>query len=166
MTRVSRLFEPFEEEVPRERTLADADEETVVLEDQQTRTDILRNILPTLFQLWWYCPERMGQSTERLADGCRNSECISFLAIDPNFDFWVQGVHVPSFGFVLSRIYLTVLLEKWRVPLGNAGILDFYLRIFRVHVLDTNLKIHTLRLIGNACADTGTDLHDYIYTSC
>ena len=71
MTRANRLFEPFGEEMPMEGALADADEETVILEDQQTRTAKLRNILPTLFQLWWYCQEGMGEATKMLADECR-----------------------------------------------------------------------------------------------
>jgi hypothetical protein len=51
---------------------------------------------------------------------------------------------------------LNVLLAKWRVPLGDSGILNFFLQIFSTHTLGINLRIHTLRLIGNACADTGT----------
>jgi hypothetical protein len=50
---------------------------------------------------------------------------------------------------------LNVLLAKWRVPLGDSGILNFFLQIFSTHTLGITLKIHTLRLIGNACADTG-----------
>lgn len=47
---------------------------------------------------------------------------------------------------------------KWRLPLGEAGILDFYLVILRAEAqtqrLSTALKIQILRLIGNSSADT------------
>lgn len=44
---------------------------------------------------------------------------------------------------------------KWRIPLGDSGVLNFFLEIFSGHVLRHTLKIHVLRLIGNSCADTG-----------
>ncbi|KAL3427756.1 GTP binding protein [Phlyctema vagabunda] len=43
---------------------------------------------------------------------------------------------------------------KWRIPLGNSGVLNFFLEILSAHSLRHNLKIHTMRLIGNSCADT------------
>ncbi|RKF77598.1 putative gtp binding protein [Golovinomyces cichoracearum] len=44
--------------------------------------------------------------------------------------------------------------SKWRIPIGEAGILKFFLEIFSRHDLRHALKIHILRLIGNCCADT------------
>ncbi|RDW66446.1 hypothetical protein BP6252_10081 [Coleophoma cylindrospora] len=43
---------------------------------------------------------------------------------------------------------------KWRIPLGDSGILNFFLEILYAHTLRHTLKIHVLRLIGNSCADT------------
>ncbi|KAJ2903526.1 hypothetical protein MKZ38_009748 [Zalerion maritima] len=43
---------------------------------------------------------------------------------------------------------------SWRLPLGASGILKFFLGIIAVDGLRTPLKTHTLRLIGNSCADT------------
>ncbi|KAK0122658.1 hypothetical protein ONS96_009696 [Cadophora gregata f. sp. sojae] len=43
---------------------------------------------------------------------------------------------------------------KWRIPLGDSGVLNFFLEIFSGHVLRHTFKIHVLRLIGNSCADT------------
>ncbi|KAH6707768.1 armadillo-type protein [Leptodontidium sp. MPI-SDFR-AT-0119] len=43
---------------------------------------------------------------------------------------------------------------KWRIPLGDSGVLNFFLEIFSGHILRHTLKIHVLRLIGNSCADT------------
>ncbi|KHJ33476.1 putative gtp binding protein [Erysiphe necator] len=42
----------------------------------------------------------------------------------------------------------------WRIPLGDSGVLEFFLQIFSRHELRSSLKIHVLRLIGNSCADT------------
>lgn len=43
---------------------------------------------------------------------------------------------------------------KWRIPLGDSGVLNFFLEILKAHSLRHTLKIHILRLIGNSCADT------------
>ncbi|OAA56351.1 GTP-binding protein [Niveomyces insectorum RCEF 264] len=42
---------------------------------------------------------------------------------------------------------------SWRIPIGESGLLDFFLGILAVNGLRQSLKIHTLRLIGNSCAD-------------
>lgn len=42
----------------------------------------------------------------------------------------------------------------WRVPLGQSGILDLFLEILAEDGLSQGLKVHSLRLIGNSCADT------------
>lgn len=44
---------------------------------------------------------------------------------------------------------------SWRIPIGESGLLDFFLGILAVDGLRQSLKIHTLRLIGNSCADEG-----------
>ncbi|WQF86621.1 Putative armadillo-like helical, Rap1 GTPase-GDP dissociation stimulator 1 [Colletotrichum destructivum] len=43
---------------------------------------------------------------------------------------------------------------SWRRPLGESGILDFFLSIIATQGLRPELKKHMLRLIGNSCADT------------
>lgn len=43
---------------------------------------------------------------------------------------------------------------RWRLPLGDSGVLNFFLEILSAQTLRPNLKIHVLRLIGNSCADT------------
>jgi len=48
-----------------------------------------------------------------------------------------------------------IFSAKWRIPLGESGILNFFLEALRAHTLRHTLKIHILRLIGNSCADTG-----------
>ncbi|RKF59726.1 putative gtp binding protein [Erysiphe neolycopersici] len=41
----------------------------------------------------------------------------------------------------------------WRIPLGESGVLDFFLQIISRYELKLPLKIQILRLIGNSCAD-------------
>ncbi|ESZ97480.1 hypothetical protein SBOR_2169 [Sclerotinia borealis F-4128] len=43
---------------------------------------------------------------------------------------------------------------KWRVPLGDSGILNFFLEILNAHTLRHALRLQILRLVGNSCADT------------
>ncbi|RFU80594.1 armadillo-type fold domain-containing [Trichoderma arundinaceum] len=42
----------------------------------------------------------------------------------------------------------------WRVPFGDSGILEFFLRVLARDGLKQGLQIHILRLVGNSCADT------------
>lgn len=47
-------------------------------------------------------------------------------------------------------------LVSWRIPLGESGLLDFFLDVLAVKGAKQPLKKHALRMIGNSCADTGT----------
>ncbi|KAI9151571.1 Rap1 GTPase-GDP dissociation stimulator 1-A [Paramyrothecium foliicola] len=42
----------------------------------------------------------------------------------------------------------------WRIPYGESGVLDFFLRVLAAGGLRQGLQVHTLRIIGNSCADT------------
>ena len=46
----------------------------------------------------------------------------------------------------------------WRIPFGEAGILDFFLGIVAMDKVEHSLRLQALRLIGNSCADRGTYL--------
>ncbi|EPE31627.1 ARM repeat-containing protein [Glarea lozoyensis ATCC 20868] len=43
---------------------------------------------------------------------------------------------------------------RWRIPLGDSGMLDFFLQVLNTNPPSHSLQIHMLRLIGNSCADT------------
>lgn len=48
------------------------------------------------------------------------------------------------------------ILASWRLPYGQSGILDFFLRLVASsEITDNELLLHSLRLSGNSCADTG-----------
>jgi hypothetical protein len=53
-------------------------------------------------------------------------------------------------------IHVLTVLAKWRVPMGDSGILKFFLQILST-ALESKLRIQILRLIGNSCADTGIE---------
>jgi hypothetical protein len=85
MARIAAIFQS-EEELPVEnQEMPDADDEEpeVDLEDQRRRTEILKEVLPTLAQLWWCQSECMDLVVEKLADGSRNreSEATSVLSV-------------------------------------------------------------------------------------
>ncbi|PGH11454.1 hypothetical protein AJ80_07134 [Polytolypa hystricis UAMH7299] len=42
----------------------------------------------------------------------------------------------------------------WRAPYGRSGILDFFLRVIASNGVDADILLHSLRLVGNSCADT------------
>ncbi|KAI1077915.1 armadillo-type protein [Whalleya microplaca] len=43
--------------------------------------------------------------------------------------------------------------EPWRIPYGESGILDFFIGILDTADLRPSLTVHTLRIIGNCCAE-------------
>ncbi|XWW98423.1 hypothetical protein V2A60_006423 [Cordyceps javanica] len=44
--------------------------------------------------------------------------------------------------------------EAWRLPYGDSGILAFFLQELAKDNITNKLKTHSLRIVGNACADT------------
>ena len=43
----------------------------------------------------------------------------------------------------------------WRLPFGESGILELFFRILGIESISDELAVHSLRLIGNSCSDTG-----------
>ncbi|PGH13589.1 hypothetical protein AJ79_03582 [Helicocarpus griseus UAMH5409] len=60
-------------------------------------------------------------------------------------DYMVRAVEVLANG---SRD------PTWRGPFGQSGILEFFLRVVATDDVDDDILLHSLRLIGNSCADT------------
>ncbi|KYK60246.1 hypothetical protein DCS_01383 [Drechmeria coniospora] len=42
----------------------------------------------------------------------------------------------------------------WRLPFGRSGILEFFLEALADQGLSKGLRVHSLRIVGNSCADT------------
>jgi hypothetical protein len=168
--------EPLNEDV--EMVEDDEEEPVVDLEDQRRRTDRLRGVLPALAQLWWSDSDETDLVAEKLGDGSRDRKLCSFRNTVHHSSF-VAPSHVlflwstkasncsPVLLSITTLFYHTYplhlksdkLLAKWRIPLGDSGVLDFFLDILKGHDLRYTLKIHVLRLIGNSCADTGKKAH-------
>lgn len=55
----------------------------------------------------------------------------------------------------ILRFVLTSSTVEWRIPFGEAGILDFFIGVLSANNIRHNLLLNTLRLIGNTCADRG-----------
>ncbi|EEA24584.1 GTP binding protein, putative [Talaromyces marneffei ATCC 18224] len=43
---------------------------------------------------------------------------------------------------------------SWRIPFGQSGVLQFFLQLIATPDVDKDLLFHSMRLIGNSCADT------------
>ena len=41
------------------------------------------------------------------------------------------------------------------MPFGETGLLDFFIGVVSANNVQHDLLLHSLRLIGNSCADTG-----------
>ncbi|KAJ5708064.1 hypothetical protein N7488_007865 [Penicillium malachiteum] len=45
--------------------------------------------------------------------------------------------------------------QSWRVPIGQSGVLEFFLNVISSKQdIESGLLLHSLRLVGNSCADT------------
>ncbi|KAK8044531.1 Rap1 GTPase-GDP dissociation stimulator 1-B [Apiospora rasikravindrae] len=55
---------------------------------------------------------------------------------------------------------------KWRKPLGESGMLDFFLGLVNNDGLRPALIMHTLRIIGNCCADTDENRDRVVASNC
>lgn len=95
----------------------------------------LQSVLKILNQLWASNSEFLPQAAEVLATGSRERELILLL---------------PS----LTGMKTDRSLVSWRGPIGNSGILKFFLEVISSKKnVDVKLLYHCLRLVGNTCAD-------------
>ncbi|KAH8903641.1 hypothetical protein BR93DRAFT_918402 [Coniochaeta sp. PMI_546] len=65
---------------------------------------------------------------------------------------WISGSE--ELDYIAEKLADGSRDASWRVPLGDSGLLNFFLSILHVEGLRQHLLIHALRLIGNSCADT------------
>ncbi|KAI1637714.1 armadillo-type protein [Biscogniauxia mediterranea] len=56
--------------------------------------------------------------------------------------------------------------EQWRTPLGVSGLLAFFCRLINADGLPSQLAIHTLRVIGNSCADKDENRERVVSSGC
>ncbi|RYP92857.1 hypothetical protein DL770_001028 [Monosporascus sp. CRB-9-2] len=54
----------------------------------------------------------------------------------------------------------------WRIPLGESQLLDFFIGIVGTEGLRKPLIVHTLRIIGNSCADTDQNRQRVVAADC
>lgn len=101
--------------------------------------DTLNSIKKEVEQLWSIKSDALVSAAKTLADGSKDGE-------QPHTRFpaplRVSDTHRHA--------------ENWRIPFGEAGILDIFLSIIATENISDDLCLHTLRFIGNACADRGS----------
>ncbi|KAI1468977.1 armadillo-type protein [Daldinia caldariorum] len=56
--------------------------------------------------------------------------------------------------------------EKWRIPLGRSGLLDFFLSLIKEDELDPDLVAQALRVTGNSCADQNENRQRVVDSGC
>lgn len=56
---------------------------------------------------------------------------------------------------VRDIVLISSLIAKWRIPIGDSGVLGFFLELMASQQLQEDLITQILRLVGNSCADTG-----------
>lgn len=98
-----KIQDIFDSEPPDEdEVMADDDdeeEEVIDVEDQERRTDKLKNALSPLAQLWWSGSEHIDLVTEKLADGSRAS-----MSFNPELSL---RVHICCVLFLTSSTILS-----------------------------------------------------------
>lgn len=95
-----------------------------------------QKVLSILDQLWSANSEFLSQAAEKLANRSRDRESVS-------------ACHHENISYLR-------FLASWRAPYGQSGVLKFFLEIIASQgELDNGLLLHSLRIVGNSCADTG-----------
>ncbi len=117
------------------------------LSEKADRIAALRNVLVFSEQLWRTGDPELDLIAEKLGDGSRDGELASHGRTG-------QQIGRPGMDPRVMRANEKVAL--WRLPIGESGLLSFFLGILSTEGLRQSLSIHALRLIGNSCADTGT----------
>ncbi|KAI0011465.1 armadillo-type protein [Xylariaceae sp. FL0662B] len=56
--------------------------------------------------------------------------------------------------------------ESWRTPLGESGLLDFFLGLIGTAELRPTLTVHILRIIGNSCAEKDENRQRVVASGC
>ena len=92
--------------------------------------------------------------------GNPNLASVSFFPLSPLFRLFrlwlvLGGSAKHLVVWILLTLSLSLSVAAWRLPIGDSGILDFFLSIIAIENLRLSLRVHALRLIGNSCADTG-----------
>ncbi|KKZ63048.1 hypothetical protein EMCG_02549 [[Emmonsia] crescens] len=85
---------------------------------------------------------RLGQRNMNTLKGVRDNLGLLWRS---GSDYMVQAAEVLANG---SRD------PAWRGAYGQTGILDFFLRVIATDDVEDDILLHSLRLIGNSCADT------------
>ncbi|KAF4629001.1 hypothetical protein G7Y89_g9148 [Cudoniella acicularis] len=85
-------------------------------------------------------------------DQRRRTERLSNALINLNQLWWSGYEHMDLVTECLADGSRD---PRWRIPLGDSGILNLFLEVMSTNSLIQPLKIQVLRLIGNSCADTG-----------
>ncbi|PKS10971.1 hypothetical protein jhhlp_002730 [Lomentospora prolificans] len=65
------------------------------------------------------------------------------------------GSRDPIIKTYAEKLAVGSRIEQWRLPLGESGILDFFIGVLAEPDTPDDLALQCLRLIGNSCADTG-----------
>jgi hypothetical protein len=95
----------------------------------------LQSVLEILNQLWVSDSEFLAQAAEVLANGSRERELVLIL-------LFVTGIQADR------------SLVSWRGPIGKSGILKFFLEVISSKKnVGVKVLYHSLRLVGNTCAD-------------
>ncbi|CAJ2504738.1 Uu.00g121320.m01.CDS01 [Anthostomella pinea] len=56
--------------------------------------------------------------------------------------------------------------ESWRIPLGESGMLDFFCGLINTDGIRSTLIAHSLRVIGNSCADKDENRERVVASGC
>lgn len=134
-----------------------------------SRDDVLKDALQTLETLWSSNQQAdFEEIAQKIADAGRDGEFRPPFPYSPHqsFGFWRSEqleescfVHIIvtqrlSVGEIDANLHFYVHLDKWRIPIGESGVLDFFLDKVQDQG-SSNPVVQTLRVIGNACVDCG-----------
>ncbi|PNY26395.1 Uncharacterized protein TCAP_03676 [Tolypocladium capitatum] len=100
---------------------------------REQRMTLLSPVLGACQDAWSSRSDEIDVMAQKLGDGSRDGEC------DLDFSASWTSARCPF---------------AWRLPFGESGILEFFLGVLTEDGLSQGLRVHSLRLVGNSCADT------------
>ncbi|KAL6890647.1 armadillo-type protein [Trichoderma evansii] len=96
-------------------------------------------------------PDKYDESTETEGANQRRTELLVPILAACR-EVWASGSE--EIELMVEKLGDGSRDVAWRVPFGDSGILEFFLRVLARDGLKQGLQIHILRLVGNSCADT------------
>ncbi|KAK9419627.1 putative UNC-45/Cro1/She4 central domain-containing protein [Seiridium unicorne] len=147
------------------------DDEVVLSDDEQSwRVEKLRRVLNTLRKLLDSGSTELDGIAQKIGDGSREVLSTSPATVYGTIRARASNPLSAQINLAVPRLRyqntLTLHAASWRLSLGQSGVLEFFLGLIGKDGLRQAITVHTLRVIGNSCADTDENRARVVASNC